>query len=84
MLSIQKRTRKVRDAINRKWHERYWKFIIDNPDKPWSWYNISKNPILTMKFIQIHHTRLAISLSINSISILCWNTKDYAGTQRLN
>ena len=51
MLSIQKRTRKVRDAINRKWHERYLKFINDNLDKYWNWRVISKNPNITMKDI---------------------------------
>ena len=51
MLSIQKRTRKVRDAINRKWHERYLKFINDNLDKSWNWFEISRNPNITMKNI---------------------------------
>ena len=26
-------------------------FILDNPDKPWSWYEISKNLNITMKDI---------------------------------
>ena len=27
------------------------KDINDNPNKPWSWFNISMNPNITMKFI---------------------------------
>jgi hypothetical protein len=49
--TIQKRTKKVRTEIQHEWHERWWQFILANPDKPWNWGWISKNPNITMKFI---------------------------------
>ena len=48
---IQKRTKHIRDSIQNEWHERYWQFILDNPDKDWNWSAISKNPNIIMKFI---------------------------------
>ncbi len=51
MSRIQKRTKQVRDAIQREWHEHWWQFIIDNPDKDWNWLAISKNLNLTMEII---------------------------------
>ena len=29
----------------------FWKLIINNPEKPWDWSNISHNPNLTMEMI---------------------------------
>ena len=54
MSRIQKRTHKVRDAINHEWHERWWQFIKDNQDKSWDWSRISSNPGITMKDINDH------------------------------
>ena len=51
MFTIKKRTKLVRDDIKRKLNDRYWQFIKDNPDKPWDWEVISRNPIITIKFI---------------------------------
>ena len=51
MSSIQKRTKKVRDTIQREWQKRWWQFILDNQDKSWDWSMISSNPNLTMKDI---------------------------------
>ena len=51
ILKIQKRTQKVKDAIEKEWYERWWQFILDNHEKPWDWADISRNPNLTMKFI---------------------------------
>jgi hypothetical protein len=46
MFSIKttKRTKYVRDTIQQEWYDRWWKFILDNPDKDWNWYNIYGNP----------------------------------------
>ena len=51
MSRIQKRTCEVRNAIHKEWYDKYWQFIIDNPDKPWDWDYISENPNITMKDI---------------------------------
>ena len=31
---------------------KFFNFIIDNPDKPWSWNSISHNPNITMDIIK--------------------------------
>ena len=49
--TIQRRICEVRDAIKHESHERWWQFIIDNPELPWNWNMISRNPNLTMNFI---------------------------------
>ena len=51
---IQKRTTALRKTIQHEWHERWWQFILDNPDKDWDWYYISENPNITMEFINDH------------------------------
>ena len=52
--SIQKRTTALRKTIQHEWHERWWQFILDNPDNPWEWTGISLNPNLTMDFINVN------------------------------
>ena len=52
MVKCNKRIMKLRKAINKEWSNRYFKFIRDNPDKPWNWIWISSNPNITMKIIK--------------------------------
>ena len=33
------------------------KILLKFPDKPWYWRYISKNPNLTMEFIEAHHEK---------------------------
>ena len=47
----KKRTKQVRDAVQRKWHERRCRFINDNKDTDWEWWLISSNPIITIEDI---------------------------------
>ena len=30
----------------------YSQFILDNPDKPWDWFVLSRNPSISWKFVQ--------------------------------
>ena len=50
-IKITKRTKYIRDTIQREWHDRYWQFIIDNLDKDWVWGYISENPNITIRDI---------------------------------
>ena len=43
---------KLRNTINKEWSSHYFKFISDNPDKPWNWYRLSSNPNITMEIIR--------------------------------
>ena len=51
MSRIQKRTKQVRDTIQREWQYQWWKFILDNRDKPWILDYISLNPNITIRDI---------------------------------
>ena len=46
-----KRSKQVRNTINKEWCNHYFKFILDNPDKPWNWKRISRNPNITWEII---------------------------------
>ena len=35
-----------------KWHEQWYKFILDNPDKRWDYGHLSGNPNITWEIIQ--------------------------------
>ena len=48
---IQNRTKNVIDTIKKEWHNYWWQFINSNLDKDLNWYEISRNPNLTMKDI---------------------------------
>ena len=47
----QKRTKKVRDIINKEWHNYWWKFINSYQCECLDWSWISENPNLTMDII---------------------------------
>ena len=51
MYTRKKRTKQYRNDINDAWYKKYFKFIQDNPEKPWDWYGISENPNITMKIV---------------------------------
>ena len=51
---INKRSKQVRNTINKEWSNHYFKFILDNPDKDWNWGYISYNPNITMDIIREH------------------------------
>ena len=55
--NIQKRTKYVINDTLRKWQDRWWKFIIDHPDRDWNWFNISRNPNITMQDILDNPTK---------------------------
>ena len=38
--------------INEESEKNFFKFIKSNPDKPWNWYEVSRNPNITMEFIE--------------------------------
>jgi hypothetical protein len=42
MLTRTERTKQIRKLIDKQWNERFFKFIRDNPDKPWDWRGISE------------------------------------------
>jgi hypothetical protein len=52
MLTRTERTWEIRNTINKQWSISYFKFIQDNPDKPWKWYYISNNSNITFKIIK--------------------------------
>ena len=35
-----------------EWSKLWFSFIIENPDKPWNWYNLSHNPNITWDIIR--------------------------------
>ena len=37
---------------NPRWCKKWFKFILNNPDKKWMWYNISLNPNITWEIIE--------------------------------
>ena len=45
------RTKQVRNIINKQWSNHYFKFMLDNSDKPWCWWSISSNPNITWEII---------------------------------
>ena len=45
MVNRKERTLKIINTINKEWSQYYFKFILDNIDKPWDWECISMNPI---------------------------------------
>ena len=47
-----KRIKKIRKYINKEWSQYFFKFILDNHDKDWDWWSISKNPNITMDIIR--------------------------------
>ena len=51
MSRIQKRTKNIRDSIEKEWKYRWWQFINDNPNNSWDWNGISDNSNITMEFI---------------------------------
>ena len=46
------RTNHFRNLVEKQWHNKYWTFIIDNPDKPWDWNWISRNTNITWDIIK--------------------------------
>ena len=51
MYTRTKRTKQYRNYINDTWYKKYFKWIQDNPEKPWSWEGISMNKNITMKIV---------------------------------
>ena len=47
-----KRTKQYNITIDKKWSQKFWSFIQENPDKDWDWVSISKNPNITWDIIR--------------------------------
>ena len=41
-------SKKINNKISNKWFQ----FILENPNKPWNWNSISQNPNITMDIIR--------------------------------
>ena len=50
----KQRTKIFRDQVEHEWKEKFWKFIEDNLDKPWSWRWLSQNPNITFDIVLAH------------------------------
>ena len=48
----KQRTNVFREQIEHEWEEKFWKFVEDNPDKPWDWIALSRNPNITFDIVQ--------------------------------
>ena len=51
------RTEEYRTKINDLFCQKFWQFILDNPDKPWDWEWISKNPNINWEIIENNHDK---------------------------
>ena len=47
-----KRHQKFWKDVEEEWRQKFITFIKENPDKPWNWYLISRNPNITMDIIK--------------------------------
>ena len=54
ILTRKHRTKVFRKQIEIEWVEKFWKFIEDNPDKPWNWVGLSRNPNITIDIVLAH------------------------------
>ena len=50
----KQRTKFFRDQVECEWKEKFWKFIEDNPNKPWDWRYLSENPNITFDSVFAH------------------------------
>ena len=41
-----------RNFAQSKWNKQYIQFILDNPDKPWDYLCLSKNPNITWEIVK--------------------------------
>ena len=51
-MSRLQRTQQFNKKVEKQWAQKYWDFIQENPDKPWNWMYISKNPNITWDIIK--------------------------------
>jgi len=51
-MSRAKRTQQFSVTVKKQWTLKFWDFIQENPDFPWVWECISKNPNITMDIIR--------------------------------
>ena len=67
ILTRKQRTNVFRKQIKHEWAEKFWKFIEDNPDKPWWWDRLSRNPNITFGVVLAYpdKTWSWYSLSLN-------------------
>ena len=42
----------IEQILMNKWSEKWFDFVKQNPDKPWNWHGISRNPNVTWEIIQ--------------------------------
>ena len=42
----------IETEIMKEWSEKWFQFILDNPDKPWDWDKLSRNPNVTWDIVQ--------------------------------
>ena len=42
----------IEKEIMNEWSTKWFQFILDNPDIPWDWYELSKNPSITWDIVQ--------------------------------
>ena len=54
ILTRKERIKCFRKQVEHEWKETFWKFIEDNPDKPWKWVYLSRNPNITFDIILAH------------------------------
>ena len=43
---------KANDNINNSWGEKWFQFIKTNPDKPWDFWSLSRNPNITWDIVK--------------------------------
>jgi hypothetical protein len=54
IITRKERTNVFRKQVEHEWKETFWKFIEDNPDKPWDWGYLSTNPNITFDIVLAH------------------------------
>ena len=42
----------IETEIMKEWSAKWFQFILDNPDKPWDWSKLSRNPNITWDIVQ--------------------------------
>ena len=60
-MNRHKRSETVRSKVLKSWSLKYWKFIQDNPERPWDWNEITNNNFAKEKtdfMIKAYHKHL--------------------------
>ena len=51
-MNVSRRTKQVTQRVQNEFSRLWWSFIKDNPDKPWYWKGVTRNPNITWDIIK--------------------------------